>query len=104
MCKYATKSYLKKAIGVDPLDFTKKVDLSDLKSEVDNLDIDKSGNTPDTWNKLSDIVEKEVVKKTVCNELVKKIDTIQANDTSNLVNKGDCNMKNKKNSQWIYYY
>ena len=48
MCKYATKSYLKKAIGVDPLDFTKKVDLSDLKSEVDNLDIDKSGNTPDT--------------------------------------------------------
>ena len=36
------------AIGVDVLDFTKKVDLSDLKSEVDNLDIDKSGNTPDT--------------------------------------------------------
>ena len=35
---------------------------------------------------------------------LKKIDTIRANDTSNLVNKGDCNMKNKKNSQWIYYY
>ena len=30
---------------------------------------------------------------------LKKIDTIRANDTSNLVNKGDCNMKNKKNSQ-----
>ena len=72
MRKCATKSYLKKAIGVDVLDFTKKVDLSDLKSEVDNLDIDKSGNTPDTWSKLSNIVEKEVVKKTVCNELVKK--------------------------------
>ena len=72
MRKCATKSYLKKAIGVDVLDFTKKVDLSDLKSEVDNLDIDKSGNTPDTWSKLSNIVEKEIVKKTVCNELVKK--------------------------------
>ena len=31
----------KKTTGVDALEFAKKVDLSNLKSEVDKLDIDK---------------------------------------------------------------
>ena len=42
---------------------------------------------------LSNVVEKEVVKKTVFDELVKKIDTIQTIDASNLVKKADCNRK-----------
>ena len=40
-CIYATKAYLKNATGVDTSDFAKKTDLSDLKSDVDKLGIDK---------------------------------------------------------------
>ena len=38
---YATKSDLKNATGADTLQFFKKDDLANLKSEVDKLDIDK---------------------------------------------------------------
>ena len=36
-----TKADLKNAAGVDKLDFAKKADLSNLKSVVDRLNIDK---------------------------------------------------------------
>ena len=39
--------------------------------------------------KLNDVLEKEVVKKTVYDELVKKVNANQTNDTSNLVRKTD---------------
>ena len=42
---------------------------------------------------LSNVVEKQVVKKTVFDELVEKINTIQTIDASNLVKKADCNTK-----------
>ena len=38
---YATKADLKNAAGVDTSKFAKKVDLANLKSDVDKLDIDK---------------------------------------------------------------
>ena len=38
---YATKADLKNTTGVDTLKFTKKVDLANLKSNVEKLDIDK---------------------------------------------------------------
>ena len=38
---YATKSDLKNATGVDTSKFAKKVDLANLKSNADKLDIDK---------------------------------------------------------------
>ena len=38
---YATKFGLKTATGVDISEFVKKIDLADLKSDVDKLDIDK---------------------------------------------------------------
>ena len=38
---YATKADLKNAVGVDTSTFAKKVDLVNLKSEIDKLDIDK---------------------------------------------------------------
>ena len=37
----ATKADLKNATGVDTSTFAKKVDLANLKSDVDKLDIDK---------------------------------------------------------------
>ena len=41
LSSYATKSGLKTATGVDTSEFAKKIDLADLKSDVDKLDIDK---------------------------------------------------------------
>ena len=41
---YATKADLKNAAGVDTLKFSKKVDLANLKSDVDKLSIDKLKN------------------------------------------------------------
>ena len=41
MSNYATKTNLTNATGVDTLSFAKKVDLSNLKSNVEKLDIDK---------------------------------------------------------------
>ena len=41
LSNYATKSDLKTVIGVDILQFRKKDDLANLKTEVDKLNIDK---------------------------------------------------------------
>ena len=41
LSNYATKVDLKYATDVDTLQFAKKVDLATLKSEVDQLDINK---------------------------------------------------------------
>ena len=43
---YATKSGLNNAAGVDTSEFTKKTDLANLKSDVDELDTDKLKNVP----------------------------------------------------------
>ena len=48
-----------------------------MKSEVDKLDIGKLETTPVDLSKLSYIIEKEAVKKTEYNELVKKVNAIQ---------------------------
>ena len=45
-------------------------------------------------SKLSSLVKNNVVKKTECNELVKKFNNIGSTDTSNLVLKTDYNPKN----------
>ena len=50
---YATNVDLKKATGVDTSKFAKKVDVASLKSEIDQLDIDKLKTIPVDLNKLS---------------------------------------------------
>ena len=45
-------------------------------------------------SKLSSLVKNNVVKKTECNELIKKFNNISSTDTSNLVLKTDYNPKN----------
>ena len=49
---YAAKSNLKNATGVDTSKFAKKVDLVNLKSSVDKLDIDKLKNAPNNLSNL----------------------------------------------------
>ena len=96
LSNYATKADLKNATGVDTSKFAKKVDLANLKSNVDKLVIDKLKNVPSNLinlkskvdksdvdklvpvfvdlSKLSDGVKKDVVKKDVYNAMTKNIE------------------------------
>ena len=64
--------------------------MANLKTEVDKLDIDKLAPVPVDLSKLSNVVKNDVVKKTVYDKLVAKVDNI---DTSGLVKKRDYNTK-----------
>ena len=96
MSNYATKADLKNATGADTSKFAKKVDLANLKSNVDKLDIDKLKNVPTNLRnlkskvdkldvdklvpvpvdliKLSGVVKNDVVKKYVYNAKIKTIE------------------------------
>ena len=62
---YATKVDLKYAPGVDISKFVERVDLANLKSNVDRLDIDKSKNVLTNLNNLKSKVDKLDVDKLV---------------------------------------
>ena len=70
--------------------------LINLKSNVDKLDVDKFIPVPVDLSKLSDVVNNDVVKKDVCNELVKKVNNISTTDTRNLVEKLTITQKSMK--------
>ena len=63
MICYATKSDLKKAIGVDTSNLAAKPELASLKAEVDKIDIYKPKTLPVDLYKLSNVVENDVRKK-----------------------------------------
>ena len=60
--------------------FALKTNLPSLKTEVDQLDIDKLVPIPNDLSKLSNLVKSGVVKKTVYNKLVAKVDNIDTSD------------------------
>ena len=94
LSNYATKENLKNTTRVDTSKFAKKVNLANLKSNVDKLNIDKLKNVPSglrnlknkvnkldidklvpvpvDLNKLSDLVKNDVAKKDVYNAKTKK--------------------------------
>lgn len=53
--------------------FVKNADLACLKADFDKVDVDKLKNVPNYLSKSSNVVEKDVVKKTGYNFLVKKV-------------------------------
>ena len=57
LSNYATKADLKKAAGVDTMDFAKKTDLANLKSDVDKLNINKFKNVPINLSNLKNKVK-----------------------------------------------
>ena len=109
LTNYAKKEDLKNITHADTSSFALKTNLSSLKTEVDNLDIDKLVPIP---NDLSNVVKNDV-KKVDYNKLVAKVDNIDTNDfvlktkcstektelenkipdTSGLFKKTDCNTK-----------
>ena len=54
--------------------------LNTLKNKVDKLDVDKLKHVPVDLEKLSNIVDNDVVKKTICNGLVKAANFIDTNE------------------------
>ena len=71
--KYFTGWYFK---------FCTKTNLTNLKTEIDKLGIDKLEPVPVDLSKLSNLVKNEVVKKTVYDKIVAKVNNI---DTSRFV-------------------
>ena len=85
---YATKTDLKNETHVDTSSFALKTNLSYLKTEVDKLDIDKLVPVSTDLSKLSNVVKNDVVKRTVYDKLVPKVNNI---DTSDFVLKANYN-------------
>ena len=65
LSNYATKTDLRNAAGFDTSSFAEKVDLANLKSDVDKLDIDKQKNLPNELNNLKSKVDKLDVDKLI---------------------------------------
>ena len=80
LSNYATKTNLKNVTHVDTSSFALKTNLANLKTEVDKLDIDKLVPVSVDLSKLSDVVKNDVVKKTVYDKLVAKVDNIDTSD------------------------
>ena len=78
MSNYATKTDIKSISHIGTSSFALKSNLASLKTEVDKLDIDKLVPVPVDLSKLSD-VKSDVVKKTVYDKLVAKVNSIDTN-------------------------
>ena len=76
LSSYTTKTDLKTAAHVDVNSFALKANLANSKTEVDKIDIAKLVPVPNDLAKLSNVVKHDVVKKTVYDKLVTKVDNI----------------------------
>ena len=85
LTNYATKNDLKSITHVDFSGFASKTNLAALKSEVDEIDVDKLKTAPVDLAKLTNAIENDVVKKTVYNTKVTSIETQIAGLTKNTV-------------------
>ena len=73
LSNYATNTDV---LHLDVSSFALTSNLAILKSEIDKLDIDKLVPAPVDLSKLSDVVKNNVVKKTVYDKSVKKVNNI----------------------------
>ena len=76
LSSYATKLDIKNATGVHTSKLAAKSDFSSLKVKIDKIDIDKLKTAPVDLKKLSNVVNNNVVKKTVYDRLVAKLNNI----------------------------
>ena len=65
LSNYATKADIKNISYLDTSSFALKTNLANLKTKVDKLDIDKLAPIPTDLSNLSNVVKKDVVKKTL---------------------------------------
>ena len=71
---------LKNVTHVDTSSFALKTNLVNLKTEVDKSDIHKLAPVSVDLSKLNDVVKNDVVRKTVYDKLVAKVDNIDTSD------------------------
>ena len=79
---FGAKSDLKNATGIHTFKLAVKSGLASLKAEVDKLDNEKLKAVPVDWSKLGTVVNCDVVKNTVYDILVAKVNNV---DTTKLV-------------------
>ena len=84
LSNYASKLDLKNVTGVDTSKLIVQSDFASLKVETDKIDVDTLKTVPFDLSKLSNVVNNEVVNKTVYDKLVIKVNNI---DTSGFVSK-----------------
>ena len=90
LANYATKDDVKNITHVDVSSFVSKTNLEALKTEVDKIDVDKLKAVPVDLAKLSNVVNNDIVKKTVYNTKVTSTESQIAGVTKNtLDNLGD---------------
>ena len=82
LSNYPTRGDIKNISHVDTSSFALKSNLANLKTEVDKSDINKLVPVPVDLSKLSNPVKNDVVKKSVFDELIGKVNNI---DTSGFV-------------------
>ena len=114
LSNFATKTDLKNATGIDTSSFAEKVNLANLKSNVDKLDIDKLKIVPTNLSnlkskidkldvdklvpflvdlsKLSNVVKNDIDKNDVYNAKIKRIED-KIPDITNLTSKSTLNAK-----------
>ena len=80
LSNYATKTDLKNVTHVDTSSFALKRNLANLKTEVDKLGNDKLAPVPVDLSKLSNVVKNDIVKKTVYDKLIGKVNNIDTSD------------------------
>ena len=80
LSNYPTKTDLKYVTHVGTSSSALKTNLANLKTEVDKLGIYKLVPIPVDLSKLSDVAKNNVVKKTVNDKLVAKVNNIDTND------------------------
>ena len=73
LSNYAKKANLKGATSIETSTLASKADLASLETKVDNLDVDNLKTVPADLGKLSNVVGNDVVKKTVYNQWVTKV-------------------------------
>ena len=76
LSNYATKTDIKNISHVDTSSFALQINLATLKSEIDQLDIDKLVPVPVDLSKLSYVVKNDVANKTEYDKLVAKVNSI----------------------------
>ena len=85
LSSYATKNDIKNITHVDVSSFARKTNLVALKTEVDEIDVDKLKKKSTDLAKLTNAVENDLVKKTDDNTKVTSIETQIAGLTKNTV-------------------
>ena len=82
LSNYATKADLKHAERINTSNLALKANLAKLKSVVDEIDVDKLKPVSADLSKLSNIVNNDVVKKSVYDKFIAKVSNV---DTSSVI-------------------